>query len=235
VTEGRVVEITRIVGLADVRPDATARLDALARILQDVADADVASATIDGMGVWVVRRIGMHLARTPRFRAEIRARTCCSGTGPRWAERRTELSVADTLCVQATALWVHTDPQSGAPRELPPGFAEVWGTSENARRVSARLQHTSPPTDARRERWILRATDLDVLGHVNNAAYWAPVEEELAARGRPRVQHAEIEFRAGLDLGDAVDVLVADGEGGFATWLVVDGDVRASMLVGCAP
>ena len=51
--------------------------------------------------------------------------------------------------------------------------------------------------------WPLRATDIDVVGHVNNAAYWAAVEDELARRGHPRVHRAEIEFRAGLDLADA--------------------------------
>jgi acyl-ACP thioesterase len=81
----------------------------------------------------------------------------------------------------------------------------------------------------------LRATDFDVVDHVNNAAYWAVAEEELARRGRPRVRRAEIEFRSGLVAGDTVVCLVADTSDGFATWLTVDGDVRASMLVGCEP
>ncbi len=84
-----------------------------------------------------------------------------------------------------------------------------------------------------RRPWLLRATDIDVIGHVNNAAYWAAAEEELAQRGRPRVEHAEIEFRAGLDEGDAVEQHIVDTADGFACWLCVDGDVRASMLVGC--
>jgi len=72
---------------------------------------------------------------------------------------------------------------------------------------------------------------------VNNAAYWAAAEEELARRGWPRVATAEIEFRAGLDLGESVDCLVSDAEDsfGFAMWLCVDGGVRASMLIGCEP
>ena len=83
--------------------------------------------------------------------------------------------------------------------------------------------------------WPLRATDIDVVGHVNNAAYWAAIEEELARRGRPRVRTAEIEFRSGLDLAEAVDIAIRDTEAGFAAWLLVDGDVRASVLIGCDP
>jgi acyl-ACP thioesterase len=79
----------------------------------------------------------------------------------------------------------------------------------------------------------LRATDVDVVGHVNNAAYWHAIEDELARRGRPRVRRAEIEFRAGLDLSDSVELLVAERADGFAAWLCVGSDVRASVLVGC--
>ena len=61
--EGRVTTITRHVGLADVGPDARARLDALARIVQDVSDFDAASAPIDGMGLWILRRLELRIAR----------------------------------------------------------------------------------------------------------------------------------------------------------------------------
>jgi acyl-ACP thioesterase len=230
---GRVVEVTRTIGLGDVRPDTTARLDALARIVQDVADADAASAPIEGMGVWILRRLAMRIARTPRFRAEVNARTWCSGAGPRWAERRTQLHVADVLCVEATALWVHTDPTTGTPTPLPDAFHDVWG--RDVPRVSSRLQHDKPPFDAVRTPWPLRATDIDVVGHVNNAAYWAAAEEELARRGRPRVRSAEIEFRTGLTTDEPVEQLVAEAEDGFATWLCVDGEVRASMFIRLRP
>jgi acyl-ACP thioesterase len=230
----RIVTITRHIGLADVRPDGRARLDALARIAQDVADTDASSApAADEMGIWILRRLSMAIAHTPRLRAEVEASTWCSGVGPRWAERSTALHVGDVRCADITGIWVHVDRERGTPAPLPKAFDAVWGSSAQGRTVSARLRHPSPPDDARRSRWILRATDLDVLDHVNNAAYWAPVEEELARRGVSHVTLAEIEFRAGLDRGDDVELLISDRAGGFACWLVVDHDVRASMLVGC--
>jgi acyl-ACP thioesterase len=233
VGERRITTITRQVGLADVGPDARARLDALARIVQDVSDFDAASAPVEGMGLWIMRRLELRIARTPRFRADVTASTWCSGVGARWAERTSQLHVGDRLCVEATSIWAHTDPERGAPIPLPPGFDAVWGATAAGRKVSARLRHRPPPPDAHRREWPLRATDVDVVGHVNNAAYWAAVEDELARRGRPRVRGAEIEFRAGLDLADRVDLAVADNDDGFAAWLCVDGDVRASVLVGC--
>jgi acyl-ACP thioesterase len=231
---GRVVTIARHVGLADVRPDATVRLDALARFLQDAADRDAATADVDG-GAWVLRRLTMRLARTPRFRADLSLATWCSGIGPRWAERRTTVRFGDVGCVEAVGLWVHVDPSTGAPVPLPRGFHERWGSTANGRRVRASLRHGPPPAGTRAHEWPLRVADLDVLAHVNNAAYWVPVEEELARRDRSRVTRAEMEFRGGLDGTERVEVLIADTDAGFASWCCVDGDVRASALVACAP
>ncbi|MGH8976907.1 MAG: acyl-ACP thioesterase domain-containing protein [Acidimicrobiia bacterium] len=230
---GRVVTIGRQVGLADVRPDATVRLDAIARFLQDVADHDAATADLDG-GLWVLRRLALRVDRTPRFRAELTCSTWCSGVGARWAERRTDLVFGELPCVQAAGVWVHVDRQTGAPRPLPPGFDDLWGVSADGRRVRANLRHPPPPAGVDASAWPLRATDFDVVDHVNNAAYWAPVEDELARRGGPRVTAAEIEFRDGVYRDDPVEIVTDDRPDGFATWWCVRGDVRASALVACA-
>jgi acyl-ACP thioesterase len=232
---GRVVGLQRVVGLADTRPDGSLRLDALARHAQDVADRDAVDAALGGRGVWLVRRVVVAVDRAPRLREEVQVDTWCSGIGPRWAERRTDWTEGGVVVVRAAALWVHVDSERRAPAPLPDAFTATWGTTAGGRRVSARLVHAPPDPRADVTAWPLRAVDLDVIGHVNNAAYWAPVEEELARRSSPRVARAELEFRAGIRAGEEVACHVAPQPDGFALWLLVAGEVRASALVGCRP
>jgi acyl-ACP thioesterase len=231
---GRIVTMRRRVGLGDTRPDTRLRLDALARFVQDVADEDAATAPVDAGGVWILRRLVLAFDHPPRFRDGLELATWCSGVGARWAERRTDVTRDGThdVAVRSAAIWAHVDRASGRPSPLPAEFGEVWGPTAAGRRVSARLAHGAPPAGARRERWPLRATDVDIVGHVNNAAYWAAVEELLARRGDLRPARAEIEFRAGVLPDERVDLLSDEGDDVLRCWFEVAGEVRASALVG---
>ncbi len=81
--------------------------------------------------------------------------------------------------------------------------------------------------------WPLRSTDLDKLGHVNNAATWTAVEDELARRRLRVAGFAEIEYPDSIEPGDEVELRSTYDmvTGVLRTWLVVDGKVRASMVV----
>jgi acyl-ACP thioesterase len=124
--------------------------------------------------------------------------------------------------VEANALWVAIDPQTLRPARIDQ-LADVYGESAGDRRVRTALTHPAPPPDAARRPWPLRHSDLDVGGHVNNAAYWQALEEEDIAAPLT----AEIEYRVPLTL-EPVDMMSA----GDHRWLVTgDGTVRASFHV----
>jgi acyl-ACP thioesterase len=220
--DGRVFRHPVAAGLADVAPSGRARLDAVARWLQDAALADVVDSGLDGGGVWVLRRLRLLVARWPRFGDALEVRTFCSGTGALVAERRSTLVSGDRAggpAVEALALWVHLDPGGARPRPLPEGFEDVYGASAAGRRVRAGLRHRGePPADAQRRPWRFRAADLDLAGHVNNAVYWQVVEEELVAAEPDGGLDVEIEYRAAADVGDAV-VLAGDG----MRWISAEG------------
>jgi len=226
---GREIVRTRRVRLGDVTIGGRVRLDALARYLQDIAADDVDDAGVEG--AWVMRRMAFRIVRMPRFRDDIELRTFCSGTGGRIAERRTTVRTGGEDAVEAVALWVYLD-ERGRPAPLEDWFFDLYGTAAAGRRVSGRLRHGGPPAGAASRLWPLRTTDFDVLAHVNNAASWAAVEDELARLAPDRrVSAGEIEYRAAVDPGDTVElrsVLAADR---LSCWLVSGGSVRTSALV----
>ena len=233
----RVFEAGRRVRLGDADQHGRLRLDALARHLQDVAtDDSAASGLIDEPVVWVVRRAAIRVIHWPRYLDRVTYRTFCSGTGPHWAERRTSgLSPAGGR-IEAAVLWASVEATSGRLAPLPERFAEIWGAATGDRPVSARLLHPSPPPAPAGHPWAVRATDLDVLGHVNNAAHWEAVEDELA-RCLPDSTPvtAECEYRIPVDLGDRVRVVSELDGAALRLWLVSERGGHASAVVTTEP
>jgi acyl-ACP thioesterase len=201
---GRVFTDRARAGLGDVAPSGRARLDAIARWLQDAAFADLVDSGLPDDGVWVVRRLRLRVERFPRFREAVSVATWCSGGGSLVAERRSTVRGDDGGLVEAVALWVHLDPTGARPRPMPAGFEAVYGPSAAGRRVRARLRHPAePPAGVRATPWRFRAADLDLADHVNNAVYWQALEEDLAGAGAPEPFDAEIEHRGPADAGEA--------------------------------
>ncbi len=216
-------------GFADCAPSGRVRLDAVARWLQDVAYADVEDAGLAEKAVWVVRRTRMRVERFPRFGEEFELATYCSGMGKMWAERRTTVTRvgAEHSEIETAALWVHLDPVRWRPAPLGEDEFELYGSSAAGRRVTARLRHPGPSSIESESEWIFRATELDIAAHINNAAYWQPLEEELVGEADPAEIDVEVEFRNPA-LPGSKRVLRA----GPRRWIVNGtGEVHASFLI----
>jgi acyl-ACP thioesterase len=217
-------------GFADCAPSGRTRLDGLARWMQDVAYADVEDAGLADRAVWVVRRTRMRVERFPRFGDELEIATFCSGMGRMWAERRTTVAQvgSDRSDVEAVALWVHLDPDDWRPVPLGEEELELYGPAAAGRKVTARLRHPAPGAIESNSMWMFRATELDIARHINNAAYWQPLEEELLGGADPEGLDVEIEFRTPAQPG--VKRILRSGP---RRWIVDrEHQVLASMLVG---
>ncbi|MBV8942307.1 MAG: hypothetical protein JO240_11285 [Solirubrobacterales bacterium] len=252
---GRVFTQEMRAGLADCAPSGRARLDALARWMQDVAYADVEEAGVADRAVWVVRRARIRVLRFPRFGEHLEAETFCSGLGRMWAERRTTITAVKHPAVggerggdlrrggagrgrsedggaggdvEAVWLWVHLDPFARRPSPLTAEEIAVYGDAASNRKVTARLRHPSPAAVERRFAWHFRETECDVAEHINNTAYWQPLEEELLAGDEPERIDVEMEFRAPSQPGEKV-VLCNDDR----RWIVDEGEgeTHASLLL----
>jgi acyl-ACP thioesterase len=226
---GRRFTRRRRVRLGDVNAANRLRLDAIAGYLQDVASDDVDDVGVKG--AWVVRRTALVITRLPRYGEDIELTTFCSGTGSRWAERRTRLSVGGAPVVDAVAVWVYVD-SKGRPVPLEHWFFDHYGEASGGRRVSSRLRLPPLPAGASSRPWPLRATDFDLLGHMNNAAYWYAVEDELARLAPERVPgSAELEHRAAIEPNDPVEVCSTFADDRLSVWLTVGDETRAAANI----
>jgi acyl-ACP thioesterase len=233
--QGRRYAVRRPVCLGDVLPSGHVRLDALARYLQDVASDDGIDASIDTDQNWVVRRTALAVASRPVLGDQLEIVTWASGAGARWAERHT--SIRSTSCpdpaVEADALWVCLDSVTRRPARLSARFWEMYGESVAGRSVSTRLTHADPSADGNLDSrpWPLRVSDIDVFDHLNNAATWTAIEDELQRRApNRRVEWAELEYRSAIE-PDADLLLSSRVEGDqVRVWLSAGGVVQASGL-----
>ena len=216
-------------GLADCAPTGRVRLDALARFVQDIAYADADDAGLSRVAAWVVRRTRMRVGRFPRFGERLKLATFCSGLGRMWAERRTTISGDVAGEVEVVSLWVHLDPLSGRPTPLSQEELAMWGESTAGRKVTARLHHPSPDGGEDSFPWRFRATECDLVAHVNNAAYLQPLEEELIGGGGAELESidVEIEYRSPAQPGEML-VLREDAR----RWIVSPGgETHASLII----
>lgn len=220
----------RKVRLGDVSRSGRLRLDALTRYTQDVSDDDTTSAGLDIKPAWVVRRTSIEVMKAAELGEELEFVTYCSALGRSWAERRLEISGSLGARYDVVTLWICIDPVNGRPHTLTEQFRNLFAGSTGGRTVKARLTHPKPPADSESWVWPLRAADFDVFGHVNNAAYWAVVEQVLRDDPKPPFE-VSIEYRTGLEQERSVRIVErVDEDGGWLLWLIgAENSVAASV------
>ena len=220
--QGRRFARTLRVRLGDVDDSGTLRLDGVARYLQDVASDDWEDTGESYGDTWVARRTALRLvpgASWPTLGSEVTITTWCGGFGAAWAERRTTIALGGAAKVEAAAIWVPVD-DSGHPRRLQQTFFDVYGEAARGRRVSGRIAAAPVPDGVCQHPWTIRRADLDVLGHVNNAALWCAMCEVTTGI----VHAAELSFHKSVEFGE--DVTLAHDERHL--WLLVGEDLRVS-------
>jgi acyl-ACP thioesterase len=230
-SRGRTFTGRRRIRLADIDPRGRVRLDALARLLQDVAIDDVQET---GWGtpehLWFVRRIRIDVLEPFLQDRAIELTTWCSGLAAIAAGRRWSLSGDQGGRAEVDSVWIHLDSRQR------PARIERFGPYEEAtqgRTAATKLELPEPPAGATSMPWPLRATDIDLHGHLNNAVHWQAVEHVLASQdfdaGRPLV--AELDYHASIDRGDEIELATGHDDDGLAIAFRSPSGVRAVARV----
>ncbi len=231
---GRKFSTSRKVRLGDVTPKGRVRLDAIARYLQDIATDDSLDGNYSEPHSWVVRRTQMWVIAFPKYLDEIALTTWCGALGSHWAERRTQIKCAGEVVIETAALWVRVDFKTMKPVALSQEMTELLSSATNGRKISSRLEIGKNLPDltsnnATSQDWPIRFSDMDAVGHLNNAAYWEVLEEYLGANSGKRAPlRATVEHHGAIDPGDKVQIVMQNLQGrSILRHVLDDGEIAA--------
>jgi acyl-ACP thioesterase len=226
-SQGRTYAESRRVRLTDMDPRGRLRLDAVARFLQEIAIDDVDET---GWGapehLWFVRRMRVDVIEPFLADRSVELVTWCSGLATLAAGRRWSLTGDRGGRIEVDSVWIHLDAEQRPARIA---HFDAYAQAADGRSVSARRQLADPPTDGLLSPWPLRASDVDLHGHVNNTVYWQAIEHVLAGGGPEpsRPLRACLDFRDPLDLGDPLELAVTGDERHLDIGFVVAGRIKA--------
>jgi acyl-ACP thioesterase len=229
---GRTYTATRRIRLSDMDAYGRLRLDAVARFLQDIAIDDVQET---GWGIpehlWFIRSVRIDVLRPFLDDRGAELTTWCSGVAAIAAGRRWSVIGDAGGHIEVDSMWIHLDARANPARIE--GF-DVYAEAADGRHASTKLELLGPPADGAPTPWTLRATDVDLHGHVNNAVHWQAVEELCPSLGVDLRQpvRAELDYRGPIDFGEVIDLVAFEDEGRAAVAFVVGEEVRAAARIG---
>ncbi|WP_051092709.1 acyl-ACP thioesterase domain-containing protein [Jongsikchunia kroppenstedtii] len=196
------------------------RLDGTARFLQDIANENIEVAEFtDTDPFWIVRRTVIDVVEPISWPGELHLSRWCSSMSTRWTNMRVTVTAQHqtnpfnpeprpTGRIESEAFWINVNEQ-GMPSRLSDIAIEFLSRTTEEHRLRWKSMNPAPlpeasdgvdgsPADRLHP---LRITDFDPFKHLNNAAYWEPVEEEL-------LDHPDItkgRFRAVIEYLRAID------------------------------
>jgi acyl-ACP thioesterase len=232
---GRTFRTRYRIRLSDMDATGRLRLDAIARFLQDAATDDVEET---GWGapehLWVIRAVRIDVLEPLVEDRAVDVVTWGSSFSALAAGRRWSLLGDAGGSIEVDSTWIHLD-RDARPARIGEGFDD-YAAAAGGRLAATRLT-LSPPSNGPRVPWPLRSTDVDLMGHVNNAAYWTAIEHRLSQRGVDlrRQLSARLDYRHPIDLGEAVELEEEADGGGYAVAFAVGAVVKAVSRVDWRP
>lgn len=133
---------------------------------------------------WVVRAAELVILAPLPLGEVLSLSTAVTGFRRVWSRRRTEGRLADgSLALWAHTDWVMTDSVKGTPGRVPPEFPDAFAVPPGGFEPGRVALPPAPASGPLVHRMRVRPSDIDPMGHVNNAAYLDILEAALLAEG----------------------------------------------------
>lgn len=234
---GVVFRRNRPVRIDAVRPDGSLRFDAIARYLQDAGQDHLAALDYDEIHPhWIARRTVIDIRHGGTWPEELTAVRWCSKMGSRWCGVRIDLDGETGAHVETDAFWINFNAETETPSRLDDHFVTTFGAPAEPGPLRWRAWlDAQPHPDAQPVPFLLREADIDMMRHVNNAVYWAALEEALAQHPdlRERPLRGIVEFNSPLVPADR-PTLVARRDGDQLSAWFMAGDRNAAAMLATA-
>jgi len=228
----------------DVDQSMRLRFDGLTRYLQDVANDNLEATDFHVSDpFWIVRRTVIDVIRPISWPANVKLERWCGALSTRWTNMRVRVTSTHETnrfnpepredgLIETEAFWINVNDQ-GLPSRLTDDAFELLSRSTDEHRLRWKSMNTAPaPEPSATDRpHVLRATDFDPFKHLNNAAYFAVVEDELLdhedlLKGPHRVV---IEYLRAIQPGATVTIRRRLEDDQLRLWLI-DGDQVAATV-----
>lgn len=187
---------------------------AAVRYLQDIAVLHYNTSKLDEGGNWIARRTVIDFHRPVPAYANLQLRTYVGGTTKVTSQRNYQLRLeSGEPALTGRTTWVYLG-SNGRPSRMPASFSTYFTPDGVPPMVEDPAWTTLPNREPAIIRQKVRFTDLDILAHMNNAAYvdlldnagWEAQSEIEPGSGRLLPLHYDIEYRESARLGQELEV-----------------------------
>jgi len=221
------VTLDRQINYFEVDSNFTQSLKSFFQMLQEAAvhhseTVNVDSADLVQAGtVWVLNRMAVDIRRLPEYRESIQVITWSKGMRGFRAYRDFAVFAGNEQLAAATSLWLYFDLNRRRLIRIPPEYRETY-TAETDSALAADLDSFRPETDFSPDvetRISLRQSDIDPLGHVNNAVYLDYIDTLLACSRKTaahRLKNLKMLFQN--EINREVETVTAGLSGSGTDW-----------------
>lgn len=225
---------SRRVRVSDCDEQGIARIDAIARYLQDIGFDDTNDIGVGDGGLWVARKVEIVFPQTanwPQRNDLVRLETFCGGVGSVCAQRMVNIFSAQEE-IKASTIWVHID-ENGRPKKVPSWLGKAYPEAKKIK--PPRLSKGSlDPKDRDKIEFFIRQSDFDVNGHVNNAVSFIALYEVGQKFEAKRPMKVEVEYKAPISSTDNIELFAELNDHGFEAQLISDNNIAWSMKWICS-